>query len=277
MVATLVPTTAGATTLEQAEEELAEKAAFTVTFELKFTEQEPVPEQPPPDHPTKVEPEFAEAERVTTVEAGKLQEQVDPQLIPEGTLVTVPVPLPDFVTFSTKFVGPDEALNTACTAFRPSTSTVQDGEAPLHAPSQYENVEPDAGMACKVTVVGVEKPSSHADPQLIVDGEFPSTVSPATPPLRVTTSEYGGEPDPRIGHEADADTGTETSPVVGETVTAPPVAIGIWHDCEPFTTTKSTASTALADPKPDTAANTTHFFMLTPSLFTGTAQKGRAR
>jgi hypothetical protein len=70
------------------------KLAVTVTFVAKFTVQVPVPEQPPPLQPVKVEPAAAVAVNVTTVFAGKEYEQVEPQLIPDGLLVTVPFPLP---------------------------------------------------------------------------------------------------------------------------------------------------------------------------------------
>ena len=60
-------------------------AAFMVT--------EPVV-QPVPLQPEKVEPEAAVAVRVTTVPLLKIPEQVVPQLMPAGELVTVPLPVP---------------------------------------------------------------------------------------------------------------------------------------------------------------------------------------
>ncbi len=60
----------------------------------------PVPEQPPPDQPAKAEPVAGAAVSVTTVPLEKDCEQVDPQLIPAGELVTVPVPAPPLVTVS---------------------------------------------------------------------------------------------------------------------------------------------------------------------------------
>ncbi len=60
-------------------------AAFMVT--------EPVL-QPEPLQPVKVEPEAATAVRVTIVPLLKVAEQAIPQLMPEGELVTVPIPLP---------------------------------------------------------------------------------------------------------------------------------------------------------------------------------------
>ena len=62
------------------------------------TWQVPVPEQPAPLQPLKVEGAVAVAERVTIVLGAKPKEQVEPQLIPVGLLVTVPVPVPDSLT-----------------------------------------------------------------------------------------------------------------------------------------------------------------------------------
>jgi hypothetical protein len=60
--------------------------------------QVPVPEQPPPLQLVKLEPAAAVAVRVTDVP--KLAEQVVPQLMPLGLLVTVPLPVPAGVTVS---------------------------------------------------------------------------------------------------------------------------------------------------------------------------------
>jgi hypothetical protein len=43
------------------------KVAVTVLLEVSVTAQVPVPEQPPPDQPAKVEPAVALADRVTLV------------------------------------------------------------------------------------------------------------------------------------------------------------------------------------------------------------------
>src|SRR5690349_20651018 len=58
-----------------------------------------------------VEPALAVAVNVTEVPLAKLAEQVAPQLIPEGLLVTVPVPLPAGVTVKLKFVMPPVGAN----------------------------------------------------------------------------------------------------------------------------------------------------------------------
>jgi hypothetical protein len=67
-------------------------AAFIVTWHV------PVPEQPAPDQPAKPEPVAAVAVKVTCVPFVKSCEQVEPQLIPAGELVTVPDPLPALET-----------------------------------------------------------------------------------------------------------------------------------------------------------------------------------
>ena len=53
-----------------------------------------------PVQPAKTEFVPGLAVSVTGVPTGKLALQVDPQLIPAGVLVTVPVPLPESVTVS---------------------------------------------------------------------------------------------------------------------------------------------------------------------------------
>lgn len=72
-------------------------AAFIVTVQV------PVPEHPPPDQPANTDaPDVGAAVSVTTVAWRKLAEQVAPQLMPAGELVTVPVPVPAFETVRAK-------------------------------------------------------------------------------------------------------------------------------------------------------------------------------
>ena len=66
------------------------------------TTHELVPEHPEPDQPAKVEPESEVAVSVKTVRESTVTVQLDPQLIPEGLDVTVPVPEPDTVTVNVK-------------------------------------------------------------------------------------------------------------------------------------------------------------------------------
>jgi hypothetical protein len=46
-------------------------------------------------HPAKPDPDFATAVKVTAVPLSKLAEQVDPQSMPTGRLVTDPLPNPE--------------------------------------------------------------------------------------------------------------------------------------------------------------------------------------
>ena len=53
-----------------------------------------------PDQPANVEPDAAVAVSLTDVPLANLALQVDPQLMPDGLLVTVPVPVPALWTVS---------------------------------------------------------------------------------------------------------------------------------------------------------------------------------
>jgi hypothetical protein len=66
-------------------------------FASTVTVADPVPEQLP-DQPAKDEPDAGVALRVTEVPLLKFAEQVLPQLMPAGELVTVPLPVPAFTT-----------------------------------------------------------------------------------------------------------------------------------------------------------------------------------
>ena len=74
------------------------KVAVTDCAAFMVTVQVPVPLQPPPLQPVKVEPPEGVAVSVTLVPLVKLALQVLPQLIPAGLEVTVPVPVPLLVT-----------------------------------------------------------------------------------------------------------------------------------------------------------------------------------
>jgi len=68
------------------------KDAATEAAAFKGTVHGPVPEQAP-DQPTKIEPRPGVAVSVTVVPAANDVEHVNPQLMPVGLLVTVPLPL----------------------------------------------------------------------------------------------------------------------------------------------------------------------------------------
>ena len=80
--------------------------AVTLLSELIEIAQGAVPVQPPPDQPANVEPKSEVAVRVTLAPSEyevEAPEQLVPQLIPtglvpNGALVTVPVPLPNLET-----------------------------------------------------------------------------------------------------------------------------------------------------------------------------------
>src|SRR5258705_3804322 len=76
--------------------------AVTDCAPLIVTVQVPVPEQPPPLQPVKVDPAAGVAVSVTTVPVVKAIEQVGSQAIPAGALVTAPLPVPALVTESAK-------------------------------------------------------------------------------------------------------------------------------------------------------------------------------
>src|SRR5688572_29393191 len=76
------------------------KVAVTVVAAFIVTLQAPVPEQPPPLQPAKEDPAAATAVKVTSVPVLYVAEQLEPQSIPAGLDVTVPLPVPALLTLS---------------------------------------------------------------------------------------------------------------------------------------------------------------------------------
>src|SRR5437773_10954354 len=113
--------------------------------------QGPVPEQPLPLQPPKVEPAAGAAVSVTAVPLVKLAEQVAPQVIPAGELVTVPLPMPTLLTVSAKL----GRLKVAVTVVAAETVTTQVPVPEHRPPIQPTMVEPTAGAAASVTAVAV--------------------------------------------------------------------------------------------------------------------------
>ena len=85
--------------------------------------------------------------RVTFVFLKKEKEHVEPQLIPAGLLVTVPVPL--LVTLSVYLGSEVKLALTLLAAFMVTTQT----PVPEQAPLQPLNCQPESGFTARVTLV----------------------------------------------------------------------------------------------------------------------------
>src|SRR5207253_2969690 len=135
---------------------------------------DPVPEQPPPAQPVKVEPAAGVAVNVTVVPLAKLAEQVAPQLIPAGALVTVPLPVPALLTVSAK-VGRAKVAVTVVAALRVTVQVPVPEQPP---PVQPVKVEPAAGVAVSVTTVPLAKLAEQVAPQLMPAGALVTVPLP---------------------------------------------------------------------------------------------------
>jgi len=154
---------------------VTEAAAFIVTVQV------PVPAQPPPLQPEKVEPLAGVAVRVTTVPVVKACEHVEPQEIPAGELVTVPLPVPDFVTLSVK----DDCTKLAVTDVAAFTVTVQEPVPVQPPPLQPLKVEPAAAAAVRVTDVPFANEAEQVAPHEMPAGELVTVPLPAPALLTV--------------------------------------------------------------------------------------------
>src|SRR4029450_11428413 len=94
-----MPTTLGTRQIDAGAAPLRPKVAITAWSAVIVTMQLPAPEQSP-DQPVKRFRPVAFAVSVTVVPPANAATHVEPQLIPAGELVTVPVPTPAFVTVS---------------------------------------------------------------------------------------------------------------------------------------------------------------------------------
>jgi hypothetical protein len=144
--------------------------------------QVPVPEQAP-DQPAKTYPAEAEAVRSTTVPYENVAEQVPGQEMPEGELVTVPLPLTP--TVSVSGIG----LNVALTLSALFIATVQ-VPVPEQAPDQPANVCPEEGEAVRITVVPNENATEQVPGQEMPEGELVTVPLPATFTVSVSGGPY---------------------------------------------------------------------------------------
>ena len=125
------------------------KVAVAPTAEVPIVKlQVPVPEQPAPVQPANTDAEDdGVAVRVIRVLVLKLAEQVAPQLIPAGELLTDPDPVPARVTFTGKAAGMKVAL-TDWAEFIVNEHV----PVPEQAPPQPANTEAaEEGAAVRVT------------------------------------------------------------------------------------------------------------------------------
>ena len=91
-----------------------------------------------PVKPANVEPAVGAAVSVTVESFGKSRMHTAPQFRPAGALVTVPPPVPVFVTVSVGL-----STNVAVTVFAASIVTVHVSAVPVHPPPvKPANVEP---------------------------------------------------------------------------------------------------------------------------------------
>src|SRR5437870_1229512 len=149
---------------------VTEVAAFIVTLQV------PVPVQPPPLQPVKVAPAAGVAVRLTTVPVVKAVEQVAPQEIPAGALVTVPTPAPDLVTLSGK--EDDDCTKAAVTDVAAFIVTLQVPVPVQPPPLQPVKVAPAAGVAVRLTTVPVVKAVEQVAPQAIPAGALVTVPTP---------------------------------------------------------------------------------------------------
>ncbi len=156
--------------------------AVTVLAVLMLTTQVLVVPVQAPDQPPKVEPLADAASSVTELFSAKAELQVAPQLMPDGLLTTVPLPVPALVTVSVG--GPP--TNVAVTVLAVLMLTTQVLVVPVQAPDHPPKVEPLAGAAVSVTEVFSAKLALHVVPQLMPDGLLVTVPLPV--PALVTVS-----------------------------------------------------------------------------------------
>jgi hypothetical protein len=104
-------------------------------------------------------------------------------LIPDGLLVTVPLPLPSLVTERFQI-----RMNAAWTDLEPVITTVHWFPATESHPLHASNRQPDRGVGVRVTEDPSSKFAVHVTPQLIPEGELetaplPSLVTPRSQTL----------------------------------------------------------------------------------------------
>lgn len=128
----------------------AENMAVTVVAPDTVTSQVPVPPHPPPLQPSKIELPEGVAVSVTLAPLAYVDEHVTPQLINASPLVTVPEPVPGFVTVNES--APAPAVNVAVTVVVPLTVTLHALAVTTVQPVQAVNADPPALTAVNTRV-----------------------------------------------------------------------------------------------------------------------------
>src|SRR3954447_6782754 len=145
--------------------------------------QVPVPEQPSPDQPVKVELGSDVAVRVTTVPWAKAFAHVAPQLMPAGLELTEPVPVPAGVTVS---VLGGLIVNVAITECAASIVTTQSPVPEHPEPDQPVKVLFESGVAVNVTSLSKSNVIEQVAPQSIPAGL--DATEPVPVPFLLTSS-----------------------------------------------------------------------------------------
>jgi len=134
-------------------------------------------EHPPPLQPVKEEPADGEAVKVTTVSLLKADEQIVPQVIPAGLLVTVPLPFPVLLTESMDEVLEVKSAITDAAAVMVTVQLPVPEHPPPLQPAKVESQEDES--AAKVTTVLGGKAEVHAAPQATPGGSLITVPMPA--------------------------------------------------------------------------------------------------
>ena len=146
---------------------------------------EPVPLHAPLQ-PLKTCPAAGVAARLTDAPETNVAEQVAPQLMPAGALVTDPVPVPAKEVVNVK--SGEKFAVTVAAAF---IATVQVPVPEHRPPLQPVNTEPPAAAAVKVTLLPCVKFALHVAPQLIPAGAL-VTVPDPDPVFDTVIAKVGG-------------------------------------------------------------------------------------
>lgn len=128
-----------------------ENVAVMLVLVLMVMVHGPVPVHEAPVHPVKVDPESGVGLRVMEVPCGNCAVQVVPQSMPLGVLRMVPLPVPVLLTLRVNEGDGFDDEKTAMTcrgAFMVNAQVL----GPVQSPIQLKKVEPESGMALRVTV-----------------------------------------------------------------------------------------------------------------------------